>query len=99
MASPVEHMRRLEESDPHHEEVNEPTHYTMGISVFNFIQSWEMNFAEGNVIKYLTRAPHKNNPVKDLKKARWYLTKLIKAAEDLEATPNTVNLQMEFNYD
>ncbi len=80
MASPVEYMKKLE-SDKHYVEVNKPTHYTMGIEVFEYITSWEMGFAEGNVIKYVTRAPHKNNPIKDLKKARWYLDQLISEAE------------------
>jgi hypothetical protein len=36
-----------------------------------------MDFNEGNVIKYLTRAKHKGTYLEDLKKARWYLDRLI----------------------
>lgn len=68
---------------PTNDVVNNPAHYTMGgIEVFDFISSWEMTFCEGNVIKYVTRAPYKGNEVQDLKKARWYLNQLIQAAED-----------------
>ena len=62
--------------------INHPEHYTMGkIEVFDFIRAWELSFAEGNVVKYVVRAPHKGQPVEDLKKARWYLDQLIKKAE------------------
>ena len=63
--------------------INRPPHYTMGkIEVYDFIKAWELSFAEGNVVKYVVRAPHKGRPVEDLKKARWYLDQLIKKAED-----------------
>ena len=64
------------------DKINHPDHYTMGgIECFDFINSWELSFTEGNVIKYVVRAPYKGKPVEDLKKARWYLDKLIEAAE------------------
>ena len=64
------------------DEINQPAHYTLGkIEVFDFINAWELSFAEGNVIKYVTRAPYKGKKVQDLKKARWYLDQLIEAAE------------------
>lgn len=62
--------------------VNQPAHYTMGkIEVYDFIKAWDLSFAEGNVVKYLVRSPHKGNQLQDLKKARWYLEQLIKDAE------------------
>lgn len=65
------------------ERVNHPEHYTKGgIEVHDFISAWRMNFDAGNVIKYVTRAPYKNNKLEDLKKARWYLNKLIEEAEE-----------------
>ena len=65
------------------DDVNHPDHYTAGgIEVFDFINSWELSFPEGNVVKYVVRAPYKGSKLKDLKKARWYLDKLIKAAEN-----------------
>lgn len=62
--------------------VNNPSHYTIGkIEVYDFIKAWDLSFAEGNVIKYVVRAPHKGKTLEDLKKARWYLDQLIKEAE------------------
>ena len=64
------------------ERVNHPEHYTKGgIEVHDFISAWRMDFDTGNVIKYVTRAPYKNNKLEDLKKARWYLNKLIEEEE------------------
>lgn len=63
-------------------EINHPHHYTAGgIEVFDFIRSWSLDFAEGNVIKYVVRGPFKGNRLKDLQKARWYLDRLIEEAE------------------
>lgn len=65
-------------SDP----VSHPAHYTLGkIEVYDFIKAWDLSFAEGNVVKYVVRAPHKGKQLQDLKKARWYLDQLIKEAE------------------
>ena len=65
------------------DDVNHPGHYTLGnIEVYDFIKAWELSFAEGNVVKYVVRAPHKGTELKDLKKARWYLDQLIAAAEE-----------------
>lgn len=57
--------------------VNHPHHYTAGIETADYIESWDMNFFEGNVIKYVTRAPYKGKQVEDYKKAMWYLQRLI----------------------
>ena len=68
---------------PEPDKINHPPHYTLGkIEVYDFIKAWELSFAEGNVVKYVVRAPHKGRPIEDLKKARWYLDQLIKDAED-----------------
>jgi hypothetical protein len=65
---------------PENDSVNHPAHYTAGIECFDFISSHKMSFAQGNVIKYVTRYKQKNG-VEDLKKARWYLEKLIEETE------------------
>lgn len=62
--------------------VNHPDHYTVGIEVTDYISSWDMDWHRGNVIKYVTRAPYKNNALEDLKKGQWYLSDLIKQLED-----------------
>ena len=80
---PVDPNQRLFAFDTQYPDpVNKPSHYTLGkIEVFDFIKAWELSFAEGNVVKYVVRAPHKKNQLEDLKKARWYLDQLIKEAE------------------
>ena len=55
------------------EQVNHPSHYVKGIEPIDIIESWELNFSLGNVIKYTLRAPYKENMVQDLEKAKWYL--------------------------
>ena len=61
--------------------INHPPHYTKGIETSDYIESWEMGFVEGNIIKYITRYKYKNKPIEDLKKAQWYLNRLIKEVE------------------
>lgn len=56
--------------------INHPPHYNKGIETTDYIFSWDMNFCEGNVIKYVTRYKYKGG-VEDLQKAKWYLERLI----------------------
>lgn len=61
-------------SDP----INHPAHYNQGgIETFDYIHSNGFGYAQGNVIKYVSRYKLKGAPLEDLKKARWYLDKLI----------------------
>ena len=53
--------------------VNDPQHYTLGVEVLQFCDSWDMNFSCGNAVKYITRSPHKGKPVEDLAKALFYV--------------------------
>ena len=55
------------------EQVNHPSHYQQGIEPIEVIESWDLNFNLGNVIKYTLRAPYKENMIQDLEKAKWYL--------------------------
>jgi hypothetical protein len=58
--------------------VNRPKHYTQGgIEVYDFIKSNRFGYAQGNVVKYVSRFRYKGTPIQDLLKARWYLNKLI----------------------
>lgn len=62
--------------------INHPAHYTYGtIETIDFINDKEFNFNLGNVIKYVTRAGHKNDAIQDLKKAAWYLANEIEVRE------------------
>ena len=54
-----------------------PDYYQKGnIEVTDFILDQSMSFLEGNIVKYLVRYREKYG-IEDLRKARWYLEKLI----------------------
>jgi hypothetical protein len=52
-----------------------PQHYDNNKSydVIDFVKDYDLNFNEGNVIKYVARARKKDNQIKDLEKAIDYL--------------------------
>jgi len=72
-----------------HDPVNSPSHYcNKGIETIDVIDSiFSVDMFEGycigNVIKYISRYRHKNG-LEDLKKARWYLNKIISTMEENE---------------
>tara|TARA_Y100000310_G_C20153573_1_gene565877 strand:- start:294 stop:506 length:213 start_codon:yes stop_codon:yes gene_type:complete len=66
------------------EKVDHPEHYNQGIEVIDFIESWNFDFATGNIIKYVARHKFKDDPLDDLKKARWYIDRLIETYEEKE---------------
>jgi hypothetical protein len=51
-------------------------HYQRAIQPWDIIIEWDLDYFEGNVLKYILRWKHKDG-VQDLKKARHYLDKLI----------------------
>jgi len=53
-----------------------PSYYTKGFEVTKFIQSWDLNFCEANVIRYVCRWRNKNG-LEDLLEAKKYLEFLI----------------------
>lgn len=60
-----------------------PSYYQKGsVEVTDYITSNEMSFIEGNIIKYVTRYKEKSG-IQDLRKARWYLDKLIETQMDI----------------
>lgn len=70
--------------------VNYPQHYKTGkiecidcISAIVNMYDGEQAYYVGQVIKYLYRAPTKQNFMQDLKKAQWYLNCLIKIASKI----------------
>lgn len=71
-----------------HDPVNQPQHYCQGgietIEAIEASMSEEAfrGFLKGNVLKYVWRYEHKNG-AEDLRKAQWYLTRLV---EDIEAS-------------
>lgn len=70
--------------------VNHPSHYTQGkVECIDAIESATINkkgveaICVANIIKYLWRYEAKNG-LEDVKKARWYIQKLIEKLEKLE---------------
>ena len=67
--------------------IDHPKHYGGGDNPYEAIKvieacGWGYGFSLGNAIKYIMRAGKKeDNPVQDLKKAQWYLERLIKQQE------------------
>jgi len=63
--------------------VNSPPHYkTGGIEAIEGIEASMgpeayAGYLKGNIMKYMWRYERKGKPVEDLKKARWYLDRLI----------------------
>jgi hypothetical protein len=60
------------------ESVDHPDHYGGESNVYEAIKvidAWELGFALGNTVKYISRAGKKdpNKELEDLKKALWYL--------------------------
>lgn len=54
-----------------------PNHYKQGnIEVIEYILDQKFSYLEGNIIKYVSRYKNKNG-LEDLKKAQWYLERLI----------------------
>jgi len=63
--------------------VNHPPHYTTGkIEVIDFILDQKFGYLDGQVVKYISRFRHKGSALQDLKKAQFYLARLISDVED-----------------
>lgn len=77
-------VRQSHDNDP----VNHPPHYTSGaIECFDYLRSAHpCDPLAWQVVKYLHRYRYKGKPLEDLKKAQWYLTKLIEAQAQHEET-------------
>jgi len=75
------------DEDPPTDAVNNPDHYNYGsIECIDYLKDnlsreGYTGYLEGNCKKYLHRWRHKQKPLEDLKKARWYLDRLISELE------------------
>lgn len=74
--------------DNANDNVNHPKHYIHGgIETIDVIKAWTEDLSgfeavlTGNVIKYISRWKSKNG-LEDLKKAAWYLERLIEFEEE-----------------
>jgi hypothetical protein len=67
--------------------VNSPPHYKAGgIEAIEGIEASMApeayaGYLKGNIMKYMWRYERKGKPIEDLKKARWYLDRLIQKVE------------------
>jgi hypothetical protein len=78
--SGFEQMTEQQNSSPVNKKIN-PSHYKQGkIEVIDFILDQKMDYLTSNIAKYICRWRFKDG-VCDLKKARWFLDKLIKQEE------------------
>jgi len=74
----IDSVRDLSAKEEGMDTVNHPPHYTAGgIETIDFIEAKQLNYHLGQVVKYITRAEHKNNSLEDLQKAQWYLNREI----------------------
>lgn len=71
-----------------YDDVNRPEHYTQGgIECIDYLKAkltpeqFE-GYLKGNTLKYISRCEIKGNKLTDLRKAQWYLDKLISEFED-----------------
>ena len=71
--------------------VNSPPHYKAGgIEAIEGIEASMgpeafAGYIKGNILKYLWRYEKKGKPIEDLKKAQWYLGRLIAAQEKIRS--------------
>ena len=66
------------------EAVNHPSHYNAGdIECIEAIEAagYGIDFCAGNAMKYLWRFKHKGTPVQDVKKAEFYIKRLVQQLE------------------
>ena len=76
--------------------VNKPAHYTKGnfeaidviqdvVQFYDPTEAWLI----GQVLKYIMRAPHKGAKLEDIKKAQWYLNRVVTACQMHTEQPHT----------
>jgi hypothetical protein len=60
------------------DKINHPSHYKVGgIETIDFIEAKQLDYHLGNVVKYISRANHKDEKLENLKKAQWYLNRAV----------------------
>ena len=70
--------------------INHPTHYTASpYEAITVIESVGSGYCRGNALKYLCRAPRKGTEAADLRKAAWYVRRLVTSREDFSVMGRT----------
>ena len=71
------------------------THYSrLGIEPIQFIETNGLGYHEGNAVKYVSRWRNKNG-IEDLKKAKWYIERLIELETNKLETENQTELPFD----
>lgn len=60
---------------------DQDTHYKKDVEPIDLIEAFDLGFCAGNVIKYVSRAKHKGSEKEDLRKAMYYLKRIIDGLE------------------
>ncbi len=71
------------------DKINRPSHYLQArAESIELIEDlgWGPEFCLGNALKYLMRCQFKGSFIDDLKKARWYVNRVIEYYETISAT-------------
>jgi len=75
--------------------INHPTHYNRGsIETIDMIKNCMSpsefeGYLQGNIIKYISRYKYKGTALEDLKKAEWYVVRLIQEVESFIGKSST----------
>ena len=84
----LKHTNKIADVEiPENDSIN-PNHYVFGgIETIEYLKAKMTpeeyrGFLKGNVLKYVSREAEKNG-LEDLKKAKWYLDKLIEVGNDI----------------
>jgi len=82
-------VQDLEKEDP----VNYPAHYNKGgIGCIDAIKACQGEgfkyYLQGSAMKYLWRYEHKEKPIQDLEKAKWFINKLIEITQERDDESN-----------
>ena len=67
---------RWTKRDNVNDKINPDYYIGTKIQVSDFIHEFNLNYFQGNIVKYVVRHKQKNG-LEDLEKAKWYLDKLI----------------------
>lgn len=101
-------LEDLHESKTIESSVEHPSHYTSGgiecidamkamlagYERAKIVTKFYWHFLSGQVLKYLWRWPLKERPLQDLKKARWYLDRLIDDVENQDHAVTELHFDM-----
>tara|TARA_R100001594_G_scaffold121566_1_gene157464 strand:- start:4128 stop:4412 length:285 start_codon:yes stop_codon:yes gene_type:complete len=78
----------LDETTFDYDPVNKPVHYNLtGIECIDYIKQvlgidGFIAYCHGNVIKYQHRHRYKTKPLEDMRKAQWYLERMLETMEE-----------------